>query len=138
MSDVRDYCGRLGFIVAGVDQLAGDRAAAARAIEIEIAQEEKKLERLELQNRRMEFELAERQREFIRLADLDAELAARALAIRHFLERYFDDNINAVLQLDRTGALQVLMDAVAKALNDYVSVNAFYVLRPEIEVKGGV
>ena len=131
LGDVKDYVGRMGFVPQDVDPNADDKAASSRSLEIEIAQEEKKLERLALQNKRLEFELDEKQKAFVRLDDLDRELSARGLAIRHFLERHFEDRINTVLGKDREGALKLLMEAVDQALSDYVSLDAFYVLRPE-------
>lgn len=135
LKDVQDYAGRMGFVALDADPEADDKDVSRRSLEIMNAQEEKKLEKLALQNRRLEFELAEKEKAFVRLDDLDAELAARGLALRHFLERHFEDHINTIFEMDRAGALQLLMDAVNQALNDYVSLDAFYVLRPEKEEK---
>jgi len=127
LKDVQDYVGRLGFIPIGQEPLKDEKQLSGQQLDLAIKQEEKKLEKLILQNANLEFELNQKKKEFCRISDLDAELAARGLAIKHFIEQYVSDKEQEIKNSD--DVIGIIMEGVEEAISDYVSMISFYILQ---------
>jgi hypothetical protein len=128
---VRDYVARMKYLPAGSDPAVDDDETATTIETLNIQQniERERLQELRQKNEKLAYELSEKKRLFCRVADLDMEMAARGLALRHFLESHAEEKAAEIMAMDRRDdVVAVIMEGVDDALHDYVSHESYHIL----------
>ncbi len=131
LEDVKDYVQRMRYLPKGADVTVDvpEVVASAESINIQAEQEREKLKKLQQENERLAYEIGQKKKNFCRVADLDQELGARGLALRHFLESHAEEKAAEVMAMDRReDVVGVIMDGVDMALHDYVSQDSYHIL----------
>jgi hypothetical protein len=128
LEDVRDYAGRQGYVPMEKDGLAEERKQSEQQIDLEIQEKERKLEKLTLECQARQIEISEKQKKFVLRDDLEAELVARAVALRHFLHQQFSERRRELAEKDEDALVDTAMDCVDQAMHEYVSTDGFHIL----------
>lgn len=128
-SDVQDYVGRQGFVPIGQDGLSEEKEQSAKQLDLEIQEQEAKLRKLIAECKTKEFEFEQKNKEYCRVADLDAEMSARALALRQTMLQELQEHAEDLANIDNGQAVvDLVMDYLDQAMHDYVSTESFHVL----------
>lgn len=128
---VKDYAARLRYLPAGADPAVDDVETATSIETLNIQQEieRQKLQELRQKNEKLAYELAEKKRKYCKVADLDMEMTARGLALRHYMESQFAERAGEIMEMEtREHVVGVCVEAVDAALHDYVSTDSYHVL----------
>jgi hypothetical protein len=128
---VKDYVARMRYLPLGSEPAADDDELATTIETLNIQQniERERLQELRQKNEKLAYELSEKKRLFCRVADLDMEMAARGLALRHFLESHAEEKAAEIMAMDRRDdVVAVIMEGVDDALHDYVSHESYHIL----------
>lgn len=128
LEDVQNYVGREGYVPLQEDGLAEEKEVSEQQVELELQEKQRKLEKLTLEVETKNFELQEKRKQFVRRDDLEAELVARGIALRHFLHQQFAERCEELAAKESAGLVDAAMDCVDNALHDYVSTSGWHVL----------
>lgn len=131
LEDVKDYVQRMRYLPKGSDVTVEvpETAASAVSINIQAEQEKEKLRKLKQENERLAYEIGQKKKNFCRVSDLDQEMAARGLALRHFLESHAEEKAAEIMTMERReDVVAIIMDGVDAALHDYVSQDSYHIL----------
>ena len=131
LSAVQDYVGRLRYLPAGSDPAVDDEesAGSVELMGIQQQQEIEKLIELKQKNAKLAYELAEKKRKYCKISDLDMEMSARGLALRHYLESHIAERAGDIMALEsRESIMDTCMEGVDAALHDYVSTDSYHIL----------
>lgn len=125
---VRDYVGRQKYVPLEADGLAEEKIVSEKQVDLELQEKERKLEKLTLEVETKNFELQEKRRQFVRRDDLESELVARGVALRHFLHQQFSERRGELAEKNEDALVEAIMDCVDQALHDYVSTSGWHIL----------
>ena len=128
---VKDYVARMKYLPVGSDPAVDDDEISTTIETLNIQQEieRQKLQELKQKNEKLAYELSEKKRMYCKVSDLDMEMAARGLALRHFLESHAEEKAAEIMAMEkREDVVAVIMEGVDDALHDYVSHDSYHIL----------